>query len=375
MDARLIRAALMAAILCVAAGASYQTPNFVVETDSAELARQFGQAAETYRHDLAISWLGRPMPRWDQPCKVTVRVGPNLGAGGATTFFFNQGEVYGWQMTIQGSRERVLDSVLPHEITHMVFASHFRQPLPRWADEGGATSVEHVSERDKYHKMLIEFLRGRRGIAFNRMFSMAEYPHDPHDVMPLYAQGFSLSEFLIRQGGRRKFVAYLADGLENDQWVAATQRHFGYQGMGQLQNAWVNWVAQGFPELAQQEESVQAVEPDQTQLAAVRRARPEPNLIYHPGHDSSKEAPSDLPVVRASAIGPLAAKSQAPELLPASGWRPLEPRKRGGFAGLAFSNLGSEKPPGPAPAAIRTQAAHPQPVQQSRQIILEWRRD
>ena len=103
---------------------------------------------------------------------MTVQVGPHLGAGGATTFMFDRGEVFGWRMSIQGSAERILDSVLPHEITHMIFASHFRQPLPRWADEGGATSVEHVSERTNTTSMLDQFLRTGRGIAFNQMFAM-----------------------------------------------------------------------------------------------------------------------------------------------------------------------------------------------------------
>ena len=116
-----------------------------METDDPGFAQQVSQAAEKYRHDLAISWLGEAMPNWYQPCVMTVQAAPHLGAGGATTFQFQDGEVFGWRMTIQGSRERLLDSVLPHEITHMVFASHFRQPLPRWADEGGATSVERPS--------------------------------------------------------------------------------------------------------------------------------------------------------------------------------------------------------------------------------------
>ena len=37
---------------------------------------------------------------------------------------------------------RILDSVLPHEITHTIFATHFGQPLPRWADEGACTTVD-----------------------------------------------------------------------------------------------------------------------------------------------------------------------------------------------------------------------------------------
>ena len=38
--------------------------------------------------------------------------------------------------------ERMLHSVLPHEMTHTVFAHHFRYPVPRWADEGGSVLSE-----------------------------------------------------------------------------------------------------------------------------------------------------------------------------------------------------------------------------------------
>ena len=149
-------------------------------------------------------------------------------------------------MTIQGSAQRVLDSVLPHEITHMIFASYFRRPLPRWADEGGATSVEHVSEKQKHRQMLVQFLHTGRGIAFGQMFAMTEYPQD---VMPLYAQGYSLAEYLIYRGGRKKFVAFLSDGMNDGQWSAAIQRNYNIRDLSTLQDTWVAWVAQGFPPL------------------------------------------------------------------------------------------------------------------------------
>ena len=244
MEARLIRSAVLAALLMVSMGASYRGANFIVETADPQMAARISTAAEQFRHDLAIEWLGQAMPNWAQPCMMTVQVGPNLGAGGATTFVFDQGEVFGWRMTIQGSAERVLDSVLPHEITHMIFASYFRRPLPRWADEGGATSVEHISEKQKHRQMLMQFLRTGRGIAFGQMFAMTEYPQD---VMPLYAQGYSLTEFLIYRGGRRKFVAFLADGIRDGQWSAAVERNYKIHDLPALQNTWVAWVAQGFP--------------------------------------------------------------------------------------------------------------------------------
>ena len=375
MEARIFRVALLAAVLFVSMGASYRTSNFVIQTQSPQLAEQFGKAAEQYRRDLAMAWLGEPMPEWSQPCVVTVNVGPTLGAGGATTFVFHGGEVYGWRMTIQGSAERILDSVLPHEITHMIFACRFRRPLPRWADEGGATSVEHPSERAKHYKMLVRFLRSNRGIAFNRMFSMSEYPRD---IMPLYAQGYTLSEFLIQQGGRQKFLDFLADGMGNDQWSAATERHYGHHDVGTLQNAWLAWARQGFPRIQSPgDQPPQAVEPEL--LAADRgRPRPEPNLIYRIGKPDRATPAGENPspargrhrgTPRPNAI----AASQAewtpggvlpPKVLPASGWRAV-----GGRAGRASAAVAVT----PAPAGpVSTQVTHPQPIERPRQIILEW---
>ncbi len=233
---------LLAGSTSLAAG--YRTANFVVEAPTAELARKIGDAAEQYRHTLAVEWTGGPLPRWSRPCPITAQVAPHLGAGGATSFVFDKGEVFNWTMTIQGSEERILDSVLPHEITHTVFASYFRQPLPRWADEGACTTVEHPVERARQHRMLIEFLTTGRGIAFPDMFAMREYPAD---VLPLYSQGYSLARYLIERGGRHKYVAFVRDGLARDDWGGALAKHYGVGDIPQLQHVWLDWVKQGCP--------------------------------------------------------------------------------------------------------------------------------
>ena len=83
MEARIRWAALGAVVLLVSMGAQQRSANFIVETPDPGFARQVSQAAEQYRHDLAIEWLGQAMPNWSQPCVMTVQVGPHLGAGGA----------------------------------------------------------------------------------------------------------------------------------------------------------------------------------------------------------------------------------------------------------------------------------------------------
>ncbi len=267
MDAQLLRTSLLLAVAWIlgagdARGAHYgaapayrpaaapaatvQSQSFSVTAPTPEFARKMCEAAEYYRHALAVDWLGAPLPPWQDVCPIHVTVGPHLGAGGATSFVFVNGQPRQWKMEIQGSPERLLDSVLPHEITHMIFASHFGCPLPRWADEGAATSVEHISERTKQDQLLIQFLTTNRGIAFNQMFAMREYPRD---ILPLYSQGYSLARYLIAQGGRRKFVEYVRDGLQWNNWTAATHRHYGLRSLSELQISWLDWVRQGSPEI------------------------------------------------------------------------------------------------------------------------------
>jgi hypothetical protein len=400
MEARLIRTTVVAAVLMVSMGARFQSANFIVETSDQKLAAQIAQAAEKYRNDMAILWIGQAMPNWSQPCMMTVHVGPHLGAGGATTFVFDHGEVFGWRMTIQGSAERIFDSVLPHEITHMVFASYFRHPLPRWADEGAATSVEYVGEKQEHRTRLVQFLRSGHGIPFNQMFAMTEYPAD---VMPLYAQGYSLTEFLIMQGGRRKFTEFLTDGMRDGQWAAAIHRQYGISDLGSLQNTWVNWVAQGFPEPKPRTPMVAtntalvnttagpaaaapaAVTPAAatgaaaTSMAAAQQIRPEPNLVYR---TRGGEQAAGASQVSADATSPLvAAKSASAAVsqpVDSDGWRASVPSPQDARASVSNAPVALSNPPAAlsnAPAGVDSapsQVSRPQTVEPSRQIILEW---
>jgi hypothetical protein len=241
--------ALAAAALVAASpthAASVRSEHFIVSAQSQQLAQEVCLAAEKYRRDLAIEWLGQELPPWRELCPITVRLAP--GAGGATSFMFDRGVPFGWTMNIQGSRERILDSVLPHEITHTIFATHFARPLPRWADEGACTTVEHAAEKAKQDKFLIEFLHTNRGIPFNQMFAMKEYPRD---ILPLYSQGYSLTRYLIAQGGKRKFVEYVGEGMRTNNWTAATKKHYNFDSLSDLQVTWVKWVGDGSPPVEQ----------------------------------------------------------------------------------------------------------------------------
>ncbi|QDT39136.1 hypothetical protein [Stratiformator vulcanicus] len=252
MEARWIRFALaLAALLSLAAApanaASYRSPNFVVTAPTAEFAQEVGMTAEQWRSRLAKEWLGKELPKWSRPCPISVKVG-QIGAGGATSFSFDRGHVFGWRMQVQGTAERILDSVIPHEVSHTIFATHFRRPLPRWADEGAATLAEHPSEKRRQEMTLRQVWKTERRIPLNQLIGMKEYPTDMRDVMTLYAEGYSLANFLVQAGGKARYLEFLEDAFDGG-WDQALGKHYNLRGVAALERRWDSWVLAGSPEL------------------------------------------------------------------------------------------------------------------------------
>jgi hypothetical protein len=217
-------------------GASYPTTNFLVEAPTPQIAQRVGQLAEQYRKEKAIEWLGREMPPWSERCPLHVKVTLG-GAGGATSFNFMNGQV--WQtMQIEGSLDRLLASVLPHEVTHTVFAHYFRCPVPRWADEGGAVLSEDDLERSRHDMMARQILNSGHAIPLRRLLALREYPRD---VGALYAEGFSVSNFLVASSNRPTFLSFVAHGMQYG-WDSAAQSYYHLQSVEQLEEAWLNYL-------------------------------------------------------------------------------------------------------------------------------------
>jgi hypothetical protein len=221
-------------------GASFRTPNFIVEAPDPTFAEQVGKYAEYYRKQKAIEWLGSEMPNWGRPCPLRVTITGN--SGGATTFDFYNGSIRSIEMHIEGSPDRLLASVLPHEITHTVLAYYFRTPVPRWADEGSSVLSEDERERAVHEQEVRRILQTPgRAIPLRRLFSLMNYPRD---VMVLYAEGYSVASFLVGQSSRPVFLAFVAQGMQGD-WDAAVRTHYHYRNVQELEGAWVEHIRSG----------------------------------------------------------------------------------------------------------------------------------
>lgn len=353
----------LAAGPAVAGGQSARTQNFIIQAATPQLAQQVGQEAERYRSELATKWLGRDLPPWSSPCTLKVVAG-NYPAQGVTTYNRYPGHVGDFQMEVVGTPERIMDSVLPHEVTHAVLATHFGRPLPRWADEGVSTTVEHPEERSKHDAKLREFLSTRRGLPMNRMFLLKDYPSD---MLPLYAQGYSVCRFLIEQNGHREFIQFIEDYMERGSWTAVVEQHYGYESLAELQDHWLSWVADGSgPVDRYTKRAVAAPATIAVAAAPLAGSQPQPGTPPSIIRAATLQTPAGAPATQtpgaATSVASLSGKASE------GGWylrRRQDAQVGGGQIAQASSQANPATPAPVAPAATASpySVAQPQPEQ------------
>ena len=114
----------------VASAATFETTNFIVEAPTAELAQQVrrhGRSSTARRR--RIEWLGREMPPGRERCPLQVKIDDGLGRR-RDDLHLRHATATGrsspsQHMEIRGDAKQLLNSVLPHEVTHTVLAHHF----------------------------------------------------------------------------------------------------------------------------------------------------------------------------------------------------------------------------------------------------------
>ena len=211
--------------------------NFDVSGTSPIYCQEITRRAETHRASLAKLWLGKELPDWPKPCPVRVTISATP-ASGATTIAFDGGSGAPSQITLSGLYDRILNSVLPHEITHTVLATHFRQSIPRWADEGAAVLSEDEPERKRHDELMVKLLQAGRAMRLSHLFQLKEYPSD---VVVLFAQGYSVTRFLVEKGGHTRFLEFVQTGMK-DGWTVAARDTYNIAEINDLETEWLDWL-------------------------------------------------------------------------------------------------------------------------------------
>jgi hypothetical protein len=59
--------------------------------------------------------------------------------------------------------------------------------------------------------------------------------------MCLYAQGYSVSDYLVKRAGRPTFLRFVGMGMQG-QWDAAAQACYGHRNVEELEEAWLKYL-------------------------------------------------------------------------------------------------------------------------------------
>lgn len=169
--------------------------------------------------------------------------------GGISRFLYVPGqgahslEFHSWQTS-----PRLLKSVLPHELMHLVMASYMKrhEDLPRALHEGFAV----LMEPDFRHAFYLDFLK-RRGagqayLPLAELLSMKDYPRDPEFF---YAEGFALVAYLIETAGLQATMDLILHSPESGELESRLLERTRATSQDRLEETWLKWIETACPGL------------------------------------------------------------------------------------------------------------------------------
>lgn len=202
-----------------------RTANFSVEAPEAATAQNVAHWAENARRDIIARWFeGNDVP-WPRPVRIIVHA--QHPGYFATEFADNVVTITLWAKDVH------LESTVRHEVTHAVLHLRYsRHDIPRWIDEGIAVCMESSAEQQR---LVAPLLQRERRYSVRQLAGMREYPRD---VLLFYAEGYSLTDFLVRRHGERALIRFLETSFRVGQ-EAAFRSELGYQSFEDLERQWL----------------------------------------------------------------------------------------------------------------------------------------
>ena len=163
------------------------------------------------------------------------------GEYASTVSMFSNNKVLSQSIHLKGSPCTVIANV-PYEVTHALLTHHLGRPLPRWAEAGTAALTLSASCQSRCDQWVRENRGGRCFVPLGRLLSIHDIPWN--SATAVYDEGCSLTNFLVRIGGRAKYLAFVAAG-ERDGWDKAADAQYGYGMVEELERAWLTRIRDG----------------------------------------------------------------------------------------------------------------------------------
>lgn len=134
-------------------------------------------------------------------------------------------------------QENFFDSILPHELTHIVFREFVgpKKDYPLWMDEGVACSQEKKS-LDERLKTIRNLIRQGVYIEFKDLYVIRDYSLVVPNVF--YSEAASLIYFLLQAQGREKFLDFSRRLRENIKWQNALLETYRFKDVEEFEAKW-----------------------------------------------------------------------------------------------------------------------------------------
>ncbi|MBI2805616.1 MAG: hypothetical protein HYX68_11615 [Planctomycetes bacterium] len=229
-----------------------ETTHFrIFHKNSDEFAERVGEIAESTRLAMFRKWFGIDGVDWQPTCELilhpdvnayTQMTGAPRNTPGHSRMEVDNGtkRIIARRMDLRCDVPNMLQTVLPHEATHVVLAGMFGPfDLPRWADEGIAVLAEPDEKIEQHRRNLHKHHQDGLLFGLKELMKMENYPA-PRRIGAFYAQSVVLVEFLTQQRGPRVFAEFVKDGLRQG-YEKSLERHYKMS-FAQLDQLWQRQV-------------------------------------------------------------------------------------------------------------------------------------
>jgi hypothetical protein len=139
-----------------------------------------------------------------------------------------------------------LETTLPHEVSHIIFREFvgFNNPgIPIWLEEGVA-SYQEKAKFVNAKLILRNALADGSFIDLTRLSRPNPYSgaQRGEEIGLFYVESFSVVDFLIRNFGRDKFMAFCQDLRDRKKLDSALALNYNFSNLSELNQAWQRYI-------------------------------------------------------------------------------------------------------------------------------------
>jgi len=239
--------------LANAAGMAHDE-NFVVispthrsRAESEQYAAEVLAAANRFRREVALEWLGEEIPSGLGRTVLHVQFAPDRDQGKTWAIDPNWKRAGGTRVDnrrmhnvfLETSPELATGSTLKHEITHVILATRYPERLAAWIEEGIASRYDDPGRHAKYQDLLQWFVRTGNWPDLGLIVSQENISPDDAEA---YAVASSVVDFLLSRGDNATLLEFAADARTQG-WDHSLEQHYQLNGVADLSNRWRTWLA------------------------------------------------------------------------------------------------------------------------------------